>query len=136
MTSTTYTTGGIFKGAFIGGVIAGVVNVALFFAGGVLGAEFFIVQGTAAPEAIPAFMPFASTLLQGSLGGGIAFSLINRFSSNPTKGFTIATAVALVLVTIMPILMVPEMVAMIILQLMHFVAAGFVLVNVKKFGAA
>lgn len=130
-----FTTGGIFKGAAIGGTIAGVVNVVLYFIGGAAGAEYLMPQpGTGELGAIPVPMPFVMSLMPALLGGAV-LSGLNKFT--PEKAWTlflVLLGVSFLAMTPGPVMqMGDDTVAIIILELMHVVEVVAVWFGLNKF---
>ena len=129
--------GNIMKGAAIGGVVAGVVNVILYFIGGALGAEYLIDQGGPERAPIPMAMPFIMSLVPALIGGVVLIAL-NKFA--PDKAWTIflvITAIVFIVMFAGPITQLEDdMVAVVILELMHVVVVVEVIWAINKFARA
>ncbi len=127
--------GNIFKGAAIGGAAAGVVNVVLYFIGGALGAEYSFVQpGMTEAAPIPVPMPFIMSLVPALLAGA---ALVAATKFMPDKAWNIFVGVLVVGFIAMlggpPMQLGHDMVAVVVLEVMHVVAVAGIYLGVKRF---
>lgn len=136
MSDGGFQTGAIFKGAAIGGAIAGVINVILYFVGGAIGAEYMMLQPGATEMApIPAAMPFFMSLVPSLLGGALLVGLTKARPEKAWTFFLIACGVAfVVMLGGPPMQMSGDTPAIIVLELMHVVAVAGCLWGIKTFG--
>ncbi len=125
--------GNTLKAAAIGGVIAGVINVVLYYVGKAFGAEY-VMTGGGEPESIPIVMPFAMSLLPALVGGGILVGL-NKFA--PQKAWAIflgLSALTFILMIPGPIMqMGDDTAAIVALEVMHVVAVATVICVLNRF---
>ncbi len=114
------------------GITAGIINVLLFLlfrAAGVLTDNIEIQPGqslSVAPVLISSVMP--------SLIGSIVFFIIEKYSNNGYKIFSIIALVLVLLSFLNPFLMIPNVTVLygIILNVMHVVVAVALLYFIKK----
>lgn len=125
----TTTVSSIMQNALIAGVIAGVINVIIFFIGGTLvgGIEFDMnMTGEFAP--MPFFMPIVASLLP-SLLAGIGLWIARRFIPRGNMVFVIGTAILALLSLAAPFNgQIATQSASIVLASMHLVL-GVVLIG-------
>lgn len=133
---TAWNTGGIFKGAAVAGALAGVVNVALYFLGGALGAAYLVEPpGGGAPEPIPFFMPFVMSLVPALLGAVLLVGLTKITKDRAWPIFLGVLIVAFVAMLPGPVVQLHgDMVATIVLELMHVVLVVAVFFGIRRFG--
>lgn len=127
----TYTTSAInlrslLRLAPLAGLTAAVINALIFFAGSAAGAfpATVLTPGgeplSVVPVIISSFVP--------ALLGGLLLALLNRFTRQPLRIFTIVTVLVVLFSVYSPFSLVgapPLMIAL--LELMHLVVAGVVL---------
>lgn len=128
--------GGAFKGAFAGGIAAGVINVGLYIAGGAMGAKYLMMAPGATEAApIPIVMPFIMSLAPALLGAAI-FAALLKFV--PARAWTIFLGLsALAYVAMLPgplMQMSGDTPAIVALEAMHVVAVAAVLLGIQKLG--
>jgi hypothetical protein len=133
---SNFTISGVFKGAAIGGAIGGVGNVLLYLAGGAAGAAYLMAPpGGGEPAPIPLAMPFIMTLVPGLLGAAILAGLLKFV---PARAWTIFLVIsALVFLAMLPgpvMQMGDDTVAVVVLEIMHLVAAAGVIGGIHTLG--
>lgn len=108
----------------IGGVIAAVVNLVLFFVfQAINGGPLLVTRpGTSGPEALPLFAVLLFSVGPG-LVAGIAYWALARFSANPHRWFLIVSALVFVAFFFGPLGAAQGAVAVWALELMHVGAA-------------
>ncbi|MCO4771020.1 MAG: hypothetical protein KDA24_13380 [Deltaproteobacteria bacterium] len=131
-----FTTGGIFKGAAIGGAAAGIANIILYFIGGAAGAEYLMPQpGSGELGAIPVPMPFMMSLVPSLLGGAVLVAL-TKFAGE--KAWTIFLAImglAFLMMAPGPVMQMGEdTTAIVVLEVMHVVAVLGTWFGISRFG--
>ena len=136
MSGTGFRSSGIMKGAAIGGVAAGVINVILYFGGGAAGAEYMMMSPGATELApIPVAMPFILSLVPALIGGGV---LIGLTKVVPDKAWTVFLGLCAVAFIVMlagpPMQMADDTAAIVSLELMHIVAVAGAIVGIHKLG--
>lgn len=138
MTTTGFSSSGVFKGALIGGAVASVLNTALFFVGRAAGAAYLAMQpGASEAMPIPVVMPTVSTMIASVAAAAILLGLLRVA---PARGWTIfltVSAVVFVAYGAMPVVMLGgDTVAIVCLELMHVVAAIGIVGGIARFGRA
>jgi len=128
------TAAGVFKGAAIGGSVAGVVNVGLYFLGSAMGTAYEMPPGAADAETIPVVMPFIMSLVPGLIGAGVLVALMKFAPKAAWKIFLGLCGVAFVAMLPGPVLQLDgDNVAIVILEVMHVVAVAGVVLGIQKF---
>lgn len=133
-----FTIPGVFKGAAAGGAIGGVANVLLYLAGGAAGAGYLMSPpGGGELEPIPLVMPFIMTLVPGLLGAAVMAGLLKFV---PAKAWTIFLGLSVLAFLAMlpgPVMqMGDDTAAIVVLEIMHLVAAAAVVGGIHKLGRA
>ena len=133
-----WNTSGIFEGAALAGAAAGVVNVALYFVGSALGAAYLVAPpGGGAPEPIPFFMPFVMSLVPSLIGGAVLFGLTKVAGERAWPIFLGVMGLAFVAMLPGPVVQLhDDLVATVVLEVMHVVLVLAVFVGIRRFGRA
>jgi Family of unknown function (DUF6069) len=123
------------KGAFLGGAIAGVICVALFFVGGAIGADFRPKDPAAMGglEKLLFFQPMVNCLIAAAVSVGL-LAVLNKVA--PAKAWTIYLGVAAVVFlgeAYAPFWAFADMKTIAILELMHVPAAIGVIGGIHRF---
>lgn len=118
-------------------ITAAAINAILYFIGKALGAmnDSVLVQPRNVPITVGPVI-FAS-IIPTLIAAGV-FALLNRFTANPIRIFTILSGILLVLSYLSPFMSIPNIpIGMgIWLNLMHTVVAGVVVVAFSRFTAS
>jgi hypothetical protein len=115
------TLGTIWRNGLIAIVVAAVVNAVLYFLGAALG---WFPDTVLSPAGIPiTVVPVVVSTILGLIVATIVYSILNRFTGNPNRWFTIIAVVVLVLSAASPLTLAGAPVMMIVmLEAMHLVA--------------
>lgn len=133
--STLLEPAGIFKGALIGGGLAGAVNLAIFFVGKAAGANYMISAPGTDPMPIPLVMPVAATMIAATVGAGVLIGLQKFQPARSWTLFLIITALVVVAYGAAPVLALgSDLTGILSLELMHLVAPVGVLWGIKRWG--
>jgi hypothetical protein len=116
------------QAGLIGGAIAAVINIILFFIGQAVNGGPLIVTppGQSGVQAIPWFMVILMSILPGVIAGAL-YGILNRFTARPTPIFLVIAAVVFVFMFFNPISSAQGTTAILFLEVMHVVVAGFVI---------
>lgn len=133
MTKANFDAKRMFRAAVIGGAIAGVVNVALFFLGSSLGASYIMTMAGQPPQPIPPFMPMVNSVMAGVVGAGLLIGLRKLAPAKVMPVFFAICALVFALFTFLAFRALPaDTTGMMMLQLMHVVTAVGVLGAMRK----
>ncbi len=111
----------IWRNGLIAIVVAAVVNAVLYFIGAALG---WMPATVLTPMGLPVtIVPVVASTVVALVVATIVYSILNRFTGNPNRWFTIIAVIVLVVSAVSP-LSLPGAPAMMIvlLELMHLVA--------------
>ena len=117
----------------LAGVVAAVINAALFFVGSYTGAipSNLIIPNAGQPLTI---VPVLVSSFLPAVVAGLLLALLNRFTKRPLRIFTIIALAILAFSFISPFSIPGVPIAMIvILELMHMVVVGAVLLAFNRF---
>ena len=108
----------------IGGLIAAIINVILYFLFQAIngGPLLVAIPGTTGPEPFPIFPVIMLSIIPG-LVAGVLFWVLSRFTDNATRWFLIVAAIIFVAFFFGPIGAASGVVAILALELMHVGAA-------------
>lgn len=115
------TLGTIWRNGLMAIVVAAVVNAVLYFIGAALG---WFPETVISPAGIPiTVVPVVVSTVLGLVVATIVYSILNRFTGNPNRWFTIIAVVVLVVSAASPFGLSGAPVMMIVmLEVMHLVA--------------
>ena len=115
------TLGTVWRNGLIAIVVAAVVNAVLYFIGAALG---WIPDTVLTPMGVPVtIVQVVASTVVALVVATIVYSILNRFTSNPNRWFTIIAVVVLVVSAVSPLTLPGAPVMMIVmLELMHVVA--------------
>lgn len=113
--------GTVWRNGLIAIVVAVVINAVLYFIGAALG---WFPDTVLSPAGLPiTIVPVVASTIIALVVATIVYSLLNRFTANPNRWFTIIAVVVLVISAASPFSIVGAPTMMIvILELMHVVA--------------
>ena len=113
--------GTIWRNGLIAIVVATVVNAVLYFVGAALG---WIPDTVLSPMGLPVtIVPVVASTVVALVVATIVYSILNRFTGNPNRWFTIIAVVVLVVSAASPLTLPGAPVMMIVvLEAMHLVA--------------
>lgn len=113
--------GTIWRNGLIAIVAAAVVNGVLYFIGAALG---WIPDTVLTPMGIPVtIVPVVASTVVALVVATIVYSILNRFTGNPNRWFTIIAVIVLLLSAVSPLSLPGAPVMMIVvLEVMHLVA--------------
>lgn len=116
--------GGAIKGALIGGVAAGVVNVGLYFVGAALGADYKPKDPAALGglEVLPAFQPLLICVIA-AVASCVFLAIASKVT--PTKAwplYLVASVVVFLLEFYAPFWAFADMTTIVMLEIMHLPA--------------
>lgn len=129
---------GAAKGAFLGGLVAGALCIALYFVGAAIGADF----KPKSPEAmggmtvLPFFQPMINCILAALVSIGLV-ALLSKVA--PSKAWNIYLGVAVVVFLVeayMPFSAFGDMKTILILELMHLPPTLLIVGGIHRFGLA
>jgi hypothetical protein len=120
-----FQTVGIFKGALIGGIAAGVLNIGLFFVGKAAGAKFLLTQsGSAELAPIPPYQPMVNCVMGAIVAAAIMTGLTRVAGDKAWSVFVGVAAAVFLLFFTFPIKMLPgDTLSIVFLEIMHVPAA-------------
>lgn len=115
------TLGTIWRNGLMAIVVAAVVNALLYFIGAALG---WIPDTVLTPMGQPVtIVPVVASTVFTLVVATIVYSILNRFTSNPNRWFTIIAVIVLLLSAVSPLSLPGAPVMMIVvLEVMHLVA--------------
>lgn len=116
------------QAGLIGGAIATVINLILFFIGqGVNGGPLLVtLPGQSSAQGVPWFMVIVMSVLSGVVAGSL-YGILNRFTAKPTPVFLVIAAVVFIFMFFNPISTAQGTTTILFLEVMHVVVAGFVI---------
>lgn len=119
--ATKPTLGTIWRNGLIAIVVATVINAVLYFVGAALG---WIPDTVLTPMGLPVtIVPVMASTVVALVVATIVYSILNRFTRNPNRWFTIIAVVILVVSAVSPLSLPGAPVMMIVvLEVMHLVA--------------
>lgn len=123
----------VLKRSFLAGLVATLINVALFYIGSSTGAipANLIIPSAGQPLTIG---PVVFSTLIPALMAGLLLIGLDRLTSRPVRLFNIIAAAVLILSFATPFTLPGAPVSMIlILELMHIVVAGTIILMVNRF---
>lgn len=117
---------GLLQAGLIGGVVAAVINIVLYFVGGTMGADYMVTAGPGTPLAeLPFFMVAVMSIVPGLAAALLWFGL-QRFGTNGTRIFY-AIAVIVFLFFLAPFTGDFQTITKVFLFIMHVVVAASVI---------
>jgi hypothetical protein len=133
-----FRTGGIFRGALIGGIAAGVLNIGLFFVGKAAGAKFLLTQpGSPELVPIPPYQPMVNCVLGAVVAAAVMTGLTKVAGKKAWSVFVGVAAAVFLLFFTFPIKMLPgDTLSIVFLEIMHVPAAIGIMVGIWRFGRA
>lgn len=127
--------GAIFKGALIGGVAAGILDVGLYFVGKASGATYLIVQQGSAPVTVPPFQPMVNCVMGALVAAALMSALVKFTGESAWKIFINVAGVVFALFFALPLLMLPgDTLSIVFLEIMHVPAAIGIMGGIRRFG--
>jgi len=113
--------GGAIKGALIGGVAAGVLNVGLYFVGAAMGADYKpkTPETLGGLEVLPAFQPLLICLIA-AVASSVLLAILTKVA--PTKAWPLylaASVVVFLLEFYAPFWAFADMTTIVVLEVMH-----------------
>jgi hypothetical protein len=125
--------GAFVRAGLIGGIIAFVINLVLYFLGNALNSGPLMIKqpGTGAILALPIFAVAAFSIAPGLIAGGL-FGLLKRFSAKARVIFLVIAVVIFALFFMGPFGAAQSTVTLWILQLMHLGTAIPVIAMILK----
>ncbi len=130
-----FRTAAIFRGALIGGIAAGILDLGLYFVGKASGASFLVVQKGSVPRSIPPFMPVANCVLGALVAAAVLTGLVKFFGERAWWLFTMVAAVVFVIFFTLPITTLPgDTRSIAFLELMHIPATLGIVGGIWRFG--
>lgn len=118
----------VLKAGLIGGITAAGLNVILLLLAGVFGITLVVMAGNPAEQQAMTLtaVPIILFSIMPALIGALVFFLLTRISAKAATIFTVI-AVVITILSLLPVLGQPlAPVGMIVLALMHFIAAGVI----------
>lgn len=117
----------------LGGAIASVINVVLFYVGQAVngGPLMMTTPGSPGPEGLDLFMVLSLCLVPG-LVAGIAYWALARFTARPTRWFLVLSAIVFVAFFFGPFNAASGALTIVILELMHIGAAAPILWSILR----
>lgn len=132
-----FSIGNVFKAGIGGGVVAGVVNTAIYFAGTALGAKYLAATGAeGAPlEVIAGYRPFVMSVIFATVGAAVFAGLLKVAPAKAWTIFLVLSGLFFVSMIPGPFTVVPnDIAASLAFELMHVVGAICVVGGIAKFG--
>jgi hypothetical protein len=120
--STKPAIGTIWRNGITAAIVAAVINAILYYAGLATGnwdLGVITPMGTSI-NIVPVVVMSIATIVAGTLG----YTIVSRFVSNPNLWFIVATAIVFLLMLAGPFQLGAPVGMVVLLQLMHVVAAG------------
>jgi Family of unknown function (DUF6069) len=116
------------QAGLIGGLVAAVINLILLFIGqGVNGGPLLVTPpGQSGVQGVPWFMAIVMSILPGVIAG-VLYGILSRFTARPTPIFLVIAAVVFIFMFFNPISSAQGTTAILFLEIMHVVVAGFVI---------
>jgi hypothetical protein len=133
---STFRTGGIFKGALIGGIAAGVLNIGLFFVGKAAGAKFLLTEpGSAELIPIPPYQPMVNSVMAAIVAAAVMAGLAKVAGEKAWKIFLGVAAAVFLLFFTFPIKMLPgDTLSIAFLEIMHVPTAIGIMGGIWRYG--
>jgi len=131
-----FRTGGIFKGALVGGIAAGTLNIGLFFVGKAAGAKFLLTEpGSAELAPIPPYQPMVNCVMGAIVAAAVMAGLAKVAGKKAWTVFVGVAAAVFLLFFTFPIKMLPgDTLSIVFLEIMHVPAAIGIMVGIWRFG--
>jgi Family of unknown function (DUF6069) len=116
------------QAGLIGGAIAAILNLILYFIGQALngGALLVAPRGAGIAQPIPWFMVIVLSIVPGVVAG-LLYGVLGRFMDKPTPVFLIIAAIVFIVYFFFPIMIVQGTLTIFVLELMHVVVAALVI---------
>ncbi len=120
--------GKFIQAGLIGGAIAAVINLILFFVGQALNGSPMTVTlpGQAGPAPVPFFMVIVMSVLPGIIAGAL-YGILVRFTARHRVIFFVIAAIVFILEFINAVTAGSTVTTIVVLEVMHVVVAGFVI---------
>jgi hypothetical protein len=121
---TTFRTATIWKGALSGGVLAGVLNVGLFFAAKASGAKLVMTPKSGPPMPIPPFMPMVNCVMGAVVAAAVLTGLVKLLGERAFRVFLGVAALVFIGYAALPVMALGgDTTSIVFLELMHVPAA-------------
>jgi Family of unknown function (DUF6069) len=116
------------QAGLIGGVIATIINLVLYFLGNAINGGPMLVKppGIATIQAVPWFMVIVQSVLAGVIAGAL-YGLLARFTTRASTIFLGIAAVIFILFFFNPLLAAQNVTTIVVLEIMHLVVAALVI---------
>lgn len=116
------------QAGFIGGVIATVINLVLWFIGNMIdgGAMQVVTPFEPTPAGVPWFAVIMSSLLPGIIGG-LLYGILARYTNKATTIFLVISALVFIAFIYNPISAGQSLTTILVLEVMHVVVAALVI---------
>jgi hypothetical protein len=116
------------QAGLIGGAIAAVINLILYFLGNAVNGGPMLVKppGINTIAAVPWFMVIIQSILPGVIAG-VLYGVLARFTARATTVFLVIAAIIFILFFLNPLLAAQNVTTIVVLEIMHVIVAGFVI---------
>jgi Family of unknown function (DUF6069) len=124
----TTSIGKFVQAGLVGGVIAAIINLVLYFLGNAINGGPMLVKppGVTTIQGVPWFMVIVMSVLPGVIAGAL-YGLLARFTARPSTIFLVIAAIIFILFFINPLVAAQNVTTIIVLEIMHLVVAASVI---------
>jgi Family of unknown function (DUF6069) len=124
----TTSIGKFVQAGLIGGVIAAIINLILYFLGNAINGGPMLVKppGVTTIQGVPWFMVIIQSVLPGVIAGAL-YGLLARFTARASTIFLVIAAIIFILFFLNPLLAAQNATTIVVLEIMHIVVAASVI---------